>query len=121
MKNYSHNEALFVALMQSVNRWVDITAIRYFTKINCKSECYPVHSRASDLRIKYGYKDCLFNDVSLVDGVNHSKYMLKLSEAEVLVIRELWKKHKKIPKYNQVQSELKPTIENQEKEEEIKK
>ncbi len=108
MKKYTHNEAMFIALMQNVNKWVDITAIRYFTKMNCKSECFPIHSRASDLRIKYGYKDCLYNDVSMIDGVNHSKYMIKLSEAEISVIRELWKANKKIPKYNQVRAKLKP-------------
>ncbi len=108
MKKYTHNQALFIILMQHVNKWVSINAIRYFTSIECKSACYPIHSRASDLRMKYGYKACLYNDVEMIDGVNHSKYMIKLSEAEVEVIRALWLKHKRIPKYSEVQNQLKP-------------
>lgn len=108
MKKYTHNQALFIILMQHVNTWVSINAIRYFTSVECKSSCYNVNSRASDLRKKYGYDGKVFNDIDVVDGVNHSKYIIKLSEREISVIRKLWLKHKRIPKYSEVQNQLQP-------------
>lgn len=108
MKKYTHNQALFIILMQHVNKWVPIYEVRDFTKKHSGSECFNVNSRASDLRIDYGYKDCLYNSTKPIGGKNHSCYMIKLSEREISVIRKLWKKHKRIPKYSEVQNQLQP-------------
>lgn len=101
----THNEAVLIALLKNANHWVPLPEIRAFTKHNCKSECYPVHSRSSDLKNQYGY--LTENNTENRDGVKHSYYRVMISQAELKVLRRLYKPGK-IPHFSQVRAALKP-------------
>ncbi|MDZ7802385.1 hypothetical protein [Thiohalophilus sp.] len=98
----THNEAVLIALLKNANRWVALPEIREFTKHMCKSECYPVHSRSSDLKNNYGY--ATENKTENRDGVKHSFYRIRISEKELVVLRRLYKKGS-IPHFSQVSGE----------------
>lgn len=100
-----HNEAVLICLLQHPNKWVPLPVIRAFTKEVCRTECYPVNSRSSDLKNNYGYPT--ENKTETEDGVKHSFYRINISEAEINVLRRLYKRGS-IPKYSQVRASLKP-------------
>ena len=82
----THNTAILIYLLQNNGKWVSITQIRSYTSKVCKSECYKVGTRISDLRVKYGYP--IENNKKNVDGVVHSSYKLELYNLQEL--RRQW-------------------------------
>jgi hypothetical protein len=96
---------MFILLLRNNGEWVPIETIRAFTKEFCKSECFPIHSRASDLRSpkKYGYP--VENKTESIDGVTHSYYRIKVTDLQLKVLRELYRPNK-IPKLSTVNEKI---------------
>lgn len=105
---YTHNEAILIRLLISNGEWVSNPDLMKFTRRNCKSACYPIHSRISDLRKLYGYN--VLNKTTERDGVKHSTYMIHLPQLQLSALRKLWTKpgRKGIPHKNQVKAMLRP-------------
>lgn len=93
----NHNNAILVYLLKNNNRWVSIKDVRDYTAGACKSECYKVGTRMSDLRVKYGYP--IINDKKIIDGVVHSSYKMELNRETLVILRSLWP-FKKPPHYS---------------------
>ena len=104
-KKYTHNEAMFIRLLQRPNKYVSISNVREYTKAHCQSECFNVNSRANDLR-NLGYD--IENKIEKVNGVSHSSYKINVTDQELKVIRKLYLENFKIPIYTTVQNQLKP-------------
>lgn len=102
----THNEAVLIALLKNANEWVPLPEIREFTKHMCKTECYPVHSRSSDLKNNYGYRT--ENKTETLHGIKHSFYRIIISGRELSVLRRLYKKGS-IPQFSQVRAKIEPT------------
>jgi len=105
---YSHNEAVLVRLLMSNKEWVSNPDLMDFTRRHCKSACYPIHSRISDLRKKYGYE--VYNRTIEQDGVKHSSYMIALPDSQLSALRKLWAApgRRGIPHLSQVEARLRP-------------
>ena len=101
----THNEAVLICLLRNPNQWVPLPEIRTFTKHMCNSECYPVHSRSSDLKNTYGY--ATENKTEVRNGVKHSYYRIKVNEKELVMLRRLYEPGT-IPHFSQVRAALKP-------------
>lgn len=84
----THNTAILICLLQNNKRWISINQIRSYTASRCKSECYKVGTRVSDLRVKYGYP--IENKKENVNGVVHSSYRLDLYDTKLQELRRLW-------------------------------
>jgi len=84
----THNTAILIYLLQNNHRWVSINQIRSHTGQVCKSECYKVGTRVSDLRVKYGYP--IENRKENIDGVVHSSYKIGLYNHELQELRNKW-------------------------------
>lgn len=95
----NHNNAILVYLLKNNNRWVSIKDVRDYTAGACKSECYKVGTRMSDLRVKYGYP--VINDKKIINGVVHSSYKIELKPDTLVRLRSLWPFNKP-PHYNKV-------------------
>jgi len=84
----THNTAILIYLLQNNQKWISINQIRSYTGQVCKSECYKVGTRVSDLRVKYGYP--IENKKENVDGVVHSSYRMSLYDNKLQELRRLW-------------------------------
>lgn len=84
----THNTAILLYLLQNNQKWISINQIRSYTASMCKSECYKVGTRVSDLRVKYGYP--IENKKENVDGVVHSSYRMCLYDNKLQELRRLW-------------------------------
>jgi hypothetical protein len=84
----THNTAILIYLLQNNHKWVSIGQIRSHTALLCKSECYKVGTRVSDLRVKYGYP--IENKKQNVDGVVHSSYKIALYNHKIQELRSQW-------------------------------
>jgi len=103
----THNSAILIRLLKDANDWVGLPDLMRHTKEHCKSECYPVHSRIADLRGKYGYT--IYNDTKNINGVNHSFYMIKVTDRELRVLRKIYNSSSRfMPSYSQVLRQLMP-------------
>ena len=102
---FTHNQAVFITLLRSPNKWVSINEIHEFTRQNCSSLCFNINSRAADLR-KFGYN--IENKTEQRGSVKHSFYKIEISVSEIRILRTLFKINQPIPRLNQVREKLKP-------------
>ena len=84
----THNTAILIYLLQNNQKLISINHIRSYTGQVCKSECYKVGTRVSDLRVKYGYP--IENKKENVNGVVHSSYRMCLYDNKLQELRRLW-------------------------------
>lgn len=103
---YTHNEAIFIRLLQANGQYVALPDLMDYTKRFCKSACFPVHSRINDIRQKYGYD--VYNKQVDIDGVKHSSYMIELPDRHLQQLRKLWNQpgRRGIPHANQIIASL---------------
>lgn len=106
----THNQAMLYLLMQNANREVSLPQIMQFTSTNCSSLCAVVHSRASDLRKKYGYN--ISNRVKELNGVKMSMYRLNINPNSLAVLHKLFGRGKQIPHFSKVIQLDKKPIQN---------
>ncbi len=95
----THNTAILIFLLQNNQKWVSIKDIRIFTHGACRSECYKVGTRISDLRVKFNYP--ILNKKELKNGVVFSSYKINLSHRVLAELRSLYP-FKNPPDYNKV-------------------
>ena len=95
----THNTAILIFLLQNNQKWVSIKDIRIFTDGACRSECYKVGTRISDLRVKYNYP--ILNKKEIKDGVVFSSYKINLNQSSLNKLRSLYP-FKNPPNYNKV-------------------
>lgn len=95
----SHLEAVLIYLLKNNNNWCGINDIRYFTKNMCRSECFQINTRVSELRTKYHYD--IENDTYYNNGVRCSRYRMQLNAPSVVILRSLYP-WKDVPKFSTV-------------------
>lgn len=95
----SHLEAVLVFLLRNNNNWCGINDIRNYTKQVCKSECFQINTRVSELRTKYGYQ--IENDTYYSNGVRCSRYKISISSPILPILRSLYP-WREIPRYSTI-------------------
>lgn len=104
MISMTHNEAMLYLLMNHANEEVPMPQIMAFTSEYCNSFCSAVHSRASDLRKKYGYD--IHNSVSEGIGKKVSTYKLEISRSHLKALKEVFVPGQKVPHFSQLQARV---------------
>lgn len=97
----THLEAVLIYLLKHNGQWCGINQIRYFTKDQCKSECFQINTRVSELRTKFNYD--IENDTYYSNGIRCSRYRINLKAPTLVYMRSLYP-WKTIPKYNVVRA-----------------
>lgn len=103
MPKPSHNQAMLYLLMQHANERVPMPEVMNYTSEHCSSFCAAVHSRASDLRNKYGYD--IINSTTQYKGRQYSCYQLHIGRKELEVLKRSFGPGQDIPHFNQIKKE----------------